>query len=164
MLGNNEKIEGVELKDVFTGMLAELPWDSLRAYILSNAVLAKLCTMGGFRLDPKFRSRMEKIVIKDVEKNEFNEASCNGVFASWYPVHTQLHKDLEDYFHSDGYKAYREEKGLGEDVKFYLEFFKYGCPPHGGFGLGIDRLTMLMLGLPIKEAMFLFRGPSHLTP
>ena len=61
-------------------------------------------------------------------------------------------------------KAQAEEKGLGEDVKFYLEFFKYGCPPHGGFGLGIDRLTMLMLGLPIKEAMFLFRGPSHLTP
>ena len=28
------------------------------------------------------------------------------------------------------------EKGLGEDVKFYLEFFKYGCPPHGGFGIG----------------------------
>ena len=61
-------------------------------------------------------------------------------------------------------KAQADEKGLGEDVKFYLEFFKYGCPPHGGFGLGIDRLTMLMLGLPIKEAMFLFRGPSHLTP
>ena len=57
-----------------------------------------------------------------------------------------------------------DEKGLTEDVKFYLEFFKYGCPPHGGFGLGIDRLTMLLLGLNIKEAMFLFRGPSHLTP
>ena len=64
----------------------------------------------------------------------------------------------------DVLKAQADEKGLGEDVKFYLEFFKYGCPPHGGFGLGIDRLTMLMLGLPIKEAMFLFRGPSHLTP
>jgi len=115
MLGNNEKIEGVELRDVFAGMLAELPWESLRAYILSNAILAKLCTMGGFRLDPKFRSRMEKIIIKDVEKNEFNEASCNGVFASWYPVHTRLHKELEDYFHSDEYKAYRDEKGLGED-------------------------------------------------
>lgn len=61
-------------------------------------------------------------------------------------------------------KAQAEEKGLGEDVKFYLEFFKYGCPPHGGFGIGVDRLTMLLLGLPIKEAMFLFRGPSHLTP
>ena len=61
-------------------------------------------------------------------------------------------------------KAQAEEKGLAEDVKFYLEFFKYGCPPHGGFGLGIDRLTMLFLGLSIKEAEFLFRGPNRLTP
>lgn len=58
-----------------------------------------------------------------------------------------------------------EEKGLGEDVKFYLEFFKYGCPPHGGFAIGVDRLTMLLLGLPsLKETMFLFRGPNRLEP
>ena len=56
------------------------------------------------------------------------------------------------------------EKGLLEDVKFYLEFFKYGCPPHGGFGIRIDRLTMLFLGLSIKEVQFLFRGPNRLTP
>ena len=61
-------------------------------------------------------------------------------------------------------KAQAEEKGLAEDVKFYLEFFKYGCPPHGGFGIGIDRLTMLFLGTSIKEAEFLFRGPNRLTP
>ncbi len=61
-------------------------------------------------------------------------------------------------------RAQAEEKGLAEDVKFYLEFFKYGCPPHGGFGLGIDRLTMLFLGLSIKEVQFLFRGPNRLTP
>ncbi|MCI5772088.1 MAG: aspartate--tRNA(Asn) ligase [Clostridiales bacterium] len=61
-------------------------------------------------------------------------------------------------------KAQAEEKGLGEDVKFYMEFFRYGCPPHGGFGLGVDRLTMLLLGIPIKEVMFLFRGPNRLTP
>ena len=64
----------------------------------------------------------------------------------------------------DVLKAQAQEKGLDEDVKFYLEFFKYGCPPHGGFGLGIDRLTMLLLGLTIKEAMFIFRGPNRLTP
>ena len=57
------------------------------------------------------------------------------------------------------------EKGLGEDVKFYLQFFKYGCPPHGGFAIGVDRLTMLLLGLSgIKETQFLFRGPNRLNP
>lgn len=57
------------------------------------------------------------------------------------------------------------EKGLGEDVKFYLEFFKYGCPPHGGFAIGVDRLTMLLLGVSnVKESMFLFRGPNRLNP
>jgi len=64
----------------------------------------------------------------------------------------------------DVLKAQAEEKGLADDVKFYLEFFKYGCPPHGGFGLGVDRLTMLLLGLHIKESMFLFRGPNRLHP
>ena len=62
-------------------------------------------------------------------------------------------------------KSQCDEKGLTKDVEFYLEFFKYGCPPHGGFALGIDRLTMLLLGLPsLKEEMFLFRGPSRLDP
>jgi len=57
------------------------------------------------------------------------------------------------------------EKGLGEDVKFYLDFFKYGCPPHGGFAIGVDRLTMLLLNIPsVKESMFLFRGPTRLNP
>ncbi len=61
-------------------------------------------------------------------------------------------------------KKQAEEKGLAEDVRFYLEFFRYGCPPHGGFGIGVDRLTMLLMGLTIKDAMFLFRGPNRLTP
>ena len=58
-----------------------------------------------------------------------------------------------------------KEKGLGEDVKFYLDFFKHGCPPHGGFAIGVDRLTMLLLGIPsVKETEFLFRGPNRLAP
>ena len=58
-----------------------------------------------------------------------------------------------------------EEKGLGKDVEFYLNFFKYGCPPHGGFGIGVDRLTMLLLNLPsLKEEMFIFRGPNRIEP
>lgn len=61
-------------------------------------------------------------------------------------------------------QAQAKEKGLDNDVKFYLEFFKYGCPPHGGFGLGIDRLTMLITGMHINEAMFIFRSPKRLNP
>lgn len=59
-----------------------------------------------------------------------------------------------------------QEKRLAlEPVQFYLEFFKYGCPPHGGFGAGLARMLMVMLGLPnLREATFLFRGPTRLSP
>lgn len=58
-----------------------------------------------------------------------------------------------------------EEKGLTKDVEFYLQFFKYGCPAHGGFAIGIDRFIMLLLNIQsVKEEMFLFRGPNRLTP
>ncbi len=58
-----------------------------------------------------------------------------------------------------------KEKGLEKDVEFYLQFFKYGCPPHGGFGLGLDRILMNLLELSnLKEAMFIFSGPERITP
>lgn len=60
--------------------------------------------------------------------------------------------------------AQAKEKGLDNDVKFYLDFFKYGCPPHGGFGIGVDRITMLIFDQGIKDAMFIFRGPDRLNP
>ena len=60
--------------------------------------------------------------------------------------------------------AQAKEKGLHDDVKFYLDFFKYGCPPHGGFGIGVDRITMIMFDEGIKDAMFIFRGPDRLNP
>ncbi len=61
-------------------------------------------------------------------------------------------------------KKQADEKGLGKDIEFYEQFFKYGCPPHGGFAIGVDRFNMLLLGLSIKEEMFLFRGPNRLEP
>ena len=58
-----------------------------------------------------------------------------------------------------------KEKGLNKDVEFYLEFFKYGCPPHGGFGMGVDRITMLLLETnSLKETMYIFRGPGRIKP
>ncbi|MBP9759891.1 MAG: aspartate--tRNA(Asn) ligase [Candidatus Pacebacteria bacterium] len=45
-------------------------------------------------------------------------------------------------------------KGLDPELfAFYLQAFKYGMPPHGGTGLGLERLTQKMLGLEnVKEA------------
>ena len=58
------------------------------------------------------------------------------------------------------------DKGIAEeDMKFYIDFFRYGCPPHGGYALGIARLVAKMLGLPsVKDTTFLFRGPDRLNP
>ena len=101
MLGNNEQIQGVNLTEVFTQMIGELPWASLLQYIQANGPLMKLCTIGGHRLVPDKRKRFEAIILREAEKGNFSEAVTNGVFAAWYPVHTELHKQLEDYFHSD---------------------------------------------------------------
>jgi len=62
--------------------------------------------------------------------------------------------------------AQAREKGLEpEELEFYLDFFRYGVPPHGGFGMGLARLLMLMLGLgSIRETTYLFRGPTRLLP
>lgn len=58
------------------------------------------------------------------------------------------------------------DKGIKTELMAdYLEFFKYGCPPHGGIGLGIDRFIAKLLDLPsIKESILAFRGPSRMKP
>ena len=59
-----------------------------------------------------------------------------------------------------------QEKGLDpEELSFYLDFFRYGVPPHGGFGMGVGRVMMLLLHQPnLREVTYLFRGPNRLTP
>ncbi|AZS43031.1 aspartate--tRNA(Asn) ligase [Microbacterium oleivorans] len=59
-----------------------------------------------------------------------------------------------------------KEKGLDpEHLDFYLDFFRFGAPPHGGFGMGLARVLMLLLGQEsIREVTYLFRGPTRLAP
>ena len=66
----------------------------------------------------------------------------------------------------DVLEAQARDKGLEpEELDFYLDFFRYGVPPHGGFGMGLSRVLMLLLKLPnIREATYLFRGPTRLLP
>lgn len=62
--------------------------------------------------------------------------------------------------------ARMEKKGLNpEDFAFYLDAFKYGMPPHGGWGMGIERLLVKMLDLGnIREAILFPRDPARLSP
>lgn len=49
--------------------------------------------------------------------------------------------------------------------KYYLDAFKYGMPPHGGFGMGLERLTQKILGLQnVKEASLFPRDINRLAP
>ena len=58
------------------------------------------------------------------------------------------------------------DKGVDPDpIQYYLDFFRFGAPPHGGFGFGLTRLLMQMLAQDnVREVTFLYRGPHRLEP
>ncbi|MBI3442370.1 MAG: aspartate--tRNA(Asn) ligase [Candidatus Sungbacteria bacterium] len=66
----------------------------------------------------------------------------------------------------DALVSQAKEKGMSiEPIQFYLNFFKYGCPPHGGFGMGPNRMIMKLLNIEnVREASFLYRGVRRLEP
>jgi len=59
-----------------------------------------------------------------------------------------------------------EEKGFKvEPFESYLNFFKYGCPPHGGFAPGPTQMLMRILNVSnVREVTYLYRGVNRLTP
>jgi len=59
-----------------------------------------------------------------------------------------------------------KEKGLKtEPFESYLNFFKYGCPPHGGFAPGPTRMLMKIFDInSVREVTYLYRGVNRLTP
>ncbi len=65
-------------------------------------------------------------------------------------------------------KIIEQAKGKGlevENLAWFTEFFKYGAPPHGGFSIGIERLTMQLLGLSnVREAALFPRAPERIVP
>lgn len=66
----------------------------------------------------------------------------------------------------DRLEAQARERGLDSaHLQHYFDFFRYGVPPHGGFGFGSERFIMKLLNLEsVRETQFLFRGPNRLSP
>ncbi|MGQ9759816.1 MAG: aspartate--tRNA(Asn) ligase [Candidatus Methanomethylicaceae archaeon] len=59
-----------------------------------------------------------------------------------------------------------KEKGMSlVGMQWFTEHFKYGAPPHGGFNIGIERVTMQLLDLSnVREAVLFPRTPERLLP
>ncbi|XP_015110971.1 aspartate--tRNA ligase, cytoplasmic isoform X1 [Diachasma alloeum] len=52
-----------------------------------------------------------------------------------------------------------------EKIKAYIDAFRYGCPPHAGGGIGMERVVMLYLGLDnIRKVSMFPRDPKRITP
>jgi len=103
--------------------------------------------------------------------------------ATFYAMRNDAHPELTGYFDLDyrgqeivsgGQREHRydvlvrqmEENGLPlESFEFYLRGFRYGCPPHGGFGFGIERFLQKMLDLQnIRETVLYPRDRARLVP
>lgn len=140
-------------------------------------------TATGGDLDPE----AERLLCKYAEE----ELGSELIFVTHYPVAKRpmyampdeenpqltnsfdlLYKGLE--ITTGGQRIHQYEKliesirrrGLNpKDFEFYLEIFKYGMPPHGGFAIGAERLTMQLFGLSnVREACFFPRDRTRLTP
>jgi len=62
--------------------------------------------------------------------------------------------------------AQAEEKGADiPTLQPYLNFFKNGCPPHGGFGFGLTRMLMNILNVEnVRDVTYVYRGVNRITP
>lgn len=58
------------------------------------------------------------------------------------------------------------EKGIEPShLQQYVDFFRYGCPAHGGFAIGVERITMLLLNQPsLRETALIYRSPNRIKP
>ncbi|MDD5416549.1 MAG: aspartate--tRNA(Asn) ligase [Candidatus Aenigmarchaeota archaeon] len=62
-------------------------------------------------------------------------------------------------------KQVKAQKVTAEKIKFYLDAFRYGMPPHGGCGIGIDRIVQQLLELSnVQEAVLFPRTSERITP
>lgn len=57
------------------------------------------------------------------------------------------------------------EENVPQGMKAYVSLFEYGCPPHGGYGFGLTRMLMNLLGYGnVREVTYVYRGVDRLYP
>jgi len=179
---------GAPIKDVFDVeiQVPEVPFPRL-----TMAETYDILKKSGYQLPPERKGDLDpggERAIADYAKKKFNNdfvyiidwpISVRPFYHMRHPDNPQLTRSFDliaggleiatgaqREHRYDVLKEQALEKGLGlENIQFYLDFFRYGCPPHGGFGMGLSRLLMVLLDLKnIRESVYLFRGPNRLHP
>ena len=97
-------------------------------------------------------------------KYETDPARAKGFDLLWKGVEITTGAEREHRY--DVLMKQAKEKGITlSNVNFYLDFFKYGCPPHGGFGFGQTIFLMRLLGFAnVREVTFAPHDMKRLTP
>ncbi|MCI0550191.1 MAG: aspartate--tRNA(Asn) ligase [Anaerolineae bacterium] len=96
------------------------------------------------------------------KENEPKETKSFDLLWKWMEITTGAQREHR----YDILTRQATENGVSlESIQFYLDFFKFGCPPHGGFGFGLARLLAALLNQKsIRDVVFLHRGPNRLIP
>jgi len=93
---------------------------------------------------------------KNPELTNTFDLLCNGVEITSGGQRCHTYEDMVEGIESKGMHP--------ENFNDYLTVFKYGMPPHGGFGMGLERLTMTLLGLKnIREASLFPSDPKRIA-
>ncbi|MFQ5712085.1 MAG: aspartate--tRNA(Asn) ligase [Candidatus Geothermarchaeales archaeon] len=174
--------EYLELSGVSVSIPREIPRISMRdAYRLLKRKGKEIPY--GDDLDPEGERILSKVVREEYDSELFFLTEF-----PWgkRPFYTMRNEDEPDWTYSfdlihagleivtGGQREHRyetlvkqcREKGFDpRDFEFYLNFFKHGMPPHGGVGIGLERVTQQILGLEnIRETRLLPRDPERLFP
>jgi nondiscriminating aspartyl-tRNA synthetase len=184
MLKSVKEKYGEDIKNIF-GIDIKVPEGDF-PYVTVKDAKEKLAKAGiNSKEEGDFSPEEERAISEIIEK----ETGCEFMFMIDYPHTSRVFyhmKDEENPSIALGFDlfwkgleittgAQREhrleklkdnatERGISEDsLKDYFEYFKYGCPPHGGFGLGTERLLMKLLNInSILEATYLPNTPNRL--
>lgn len=97
-------------------------------------------------------------------KSEKDSTRAKGFDLLWKGVEITTGAQREHRY--DVLTKQAKEKGITPaNIQFYLDFFKYSCPPHGGFGFGQTRFLMQLLGFKnVREVTFVPHDMKRLVP
>ncbi|APW98057.1 aspartate--tRNA(Asn) ligase [Halobiforma lacisalsi AJ5] len=117
--------------------------------------------VGGHYFITEWPSEIKPFYIKDTEDDE----TLSTGFDLMHPRMELVSGGQREHRHEHLIEGF-EQQGLDPDqFEYYTKMFKYGMPPHAGFGLGGERLIMTLLGLDnIREAVLFPRDRQRLSP